>query len=1152
MKRAVSESKKSYSKYLKYCLIAFLAFSSLATSFVYASSFKEPGILESKYEVLKGLNSYVPAVGEYPFDQDYVYSVSFNKLYGEYKGLVRYLGEVPYDISTVDSNNRLRTYNSYTIDGKRRPWSYSDGAGGHGFSGALDSQNEEHLKDLHVKAMVYTSDDAKWFDAFHIAYLFKDLFKLPLEFLFLVKSLNLSSLIDLVDEDGQFAEVINSAFLIDGEGNISPFLLFMLVLYVFGLAFYTVKGLTGDKSFAVLRRELLVFLLALCVAGVSLTETAQSTISKWGVNTLTNLMNDLVIGGNDSSSLFITKTSDPAKDGTYSQKALISKLDIDSVIRVQFGVPVEELDVNAKNFGSRYQDAVYDTFGDGRDFSVSNGAVKVNNLGYYFWAANSEVDEKDPIDGNSVKTASNYRVLYVIDFLNNARKYAEAAGETEIVNKIDSIAARFWNPNYGDGASSVFLIGVLNLVLFFALLATTIFLSLGKVVVTVGTYAVAVLPGLILFEKTRDFAKKLAATYLVGFARLLIGLLLFDLIIAITASVSSKGVTGVLVAIVIAFVAAFVSPKVILEVNRVLQREEFPFMRPVNRFMNAQLAKGSFAALKYFGRSGQVSSGSYAQPQASSANATPATSAPGAFRSLDTSSPSVASSYQSGGTSGGVGGSGSSGLSGSSVSAKGSNGSTWSSEGSEGQGSSGESSGGAAATAVVSADSAVVNSTESVSAPGSSKSSDTTHVSNDSSDLSDSSNKSDSSSEDSKSESDVDSNAKDESASKNESSTEVQYGVSYKSENSHDASESVDSVKSEVYEEPDSESKGKYDSVAESDVKFKQESFERQSDDSIYVVEDSNDESVSDANYLPQYDSDSKDQYDSVAESDVGFTQESVEIQSENSIYVIEDSNVVATPGVNYVDEESNKDKPSDASYDSVSTDKSKSEDVDVIESDQKDEEYVAEPKDFESDRSNESSGVSGSEYLDKLKDLVDGKETGSENPENDADVSDSESEEPTAESYAIESKPATDSVNESSTEAVHSKDVKYSDSSELNEETSSYVEVEDSKNSKESDSVKTTEEAESEDGSYQDSESEVVGSEESEEGSEVTHEYEEEQNDEGEYEQEGSEVTYEYEEEQNDGGEYEQESDASEEDPKDEEDYEENERPLAYKDEES
>lgn len=563
-------------------MILIISFSVVLAS---GSNFQLPLFL-NKYEVYTGGSNYSPNYSNYPFNKNTVKAIGFDVLYGSDKVFLKYKGEVPYETSKEDYAKKYRVYNGNKINTLPRP-----------FSNEIISDKDliPSNKNPHIWAMTTSSS---YFGGIgeiglSIVVFINYIFTMIINLMITLKSFDVSTIVSTIDSGGTFSKLLASLFLIDNEsGAISPLLIFSLLLFIISFISLSFKAINGKKSLRNIMPELGFFIISIAIASIFLNTGNASILSKTGTDFITAFGNKITTSSNSSSSIFEYNTGNADIDRNETQRGIISKTYIDQCISGQFGYNINDLyianDAGLGSFGTKdeVQEAMTKTFGIGSSedsMSVSTdiyGKNKINNLGYYLWAANSGVaiyngtGNINPIyytSGSStlVHTGSSDRILYVIDFLSNVRKIQETKGSTGmvIVNKVDRIMNNLTNPDYSAAMANIFAVTIQNIALSYALLAIAIFEIIGRMIIVFGSYCMVVLPILILFKGTRSTAKKMCWSYMIGFLRYLIGSALFNTIIIISTLLAQQGFMGIIISAILCFILGKFGPNIIKEIN---------------------------------------------------------------------------------------------------------------------------------------------------------------------------------------------------------------------------------------------------------------------------------------------------------------------------------------------------------------------------------------------------------------------------------------------------------------------------------------------------------------------------------------------------------------------------------------------------------
>ena len=455
------------------------------------------------------------------------------------------LGSLPAS-SLYGSIVYLMRYNGEVAPSDGSPYYYSTKTDICGTSRDV-SATENDLDDLHIIAL--TSQFKSFtISIYNIALSFsRGLPYVIIKIYCRLKNLNLNDVLDLFtgSSAGQsISSAIRATFLIDDAGNLSPFLAIFLILYLGSLVVLIFKRLrSGDSSFMSILKEIGIFILSVVIFAIGINDTTITTISKAGIEIATALQPNSNGDTNDAQ-LFQANISDTYKNAYYNDIGLYAKASIDNQLCGYFGVDdISDLSV-----------------GDSR-LKVTNGIGSVNNLGYAYWAGNQNYT--NPYTGSKTTYSNNQIYYFIPDYLQDNGGKGNAS-YFSMFNKIN-------NPGIGGLVISdiLFLLmaGTLCWAAFFAVLV----ICQGKLMLIAGPFLIPIMPGLILFPKTRKFAKDMASTYFVGFLRNIIGGVMFTMLIIMFSTFSKNGEFGCIIgAVIFALVALAMPSKILPAINRIL------------------------------------------------------------------------------------------------------------------------------------------------------------------------------------------------------------------------------------------------------------------------------------------------------------------------------------------------------------------------------------------------------------------------------------------------------------------------------------------------------------------------------------------------------------------------------------------------------
>ena len=544
-------------------------------------------------KVYSGEDYYTPDITDYPLtSKGTIHSIGFDTLYGSSKDLFEYHGEVPYAKHTESELKNYRYFIGSYLGKLQRKWSPND----------TKLPEIKDCKDLHYLGLTYKPSSFSFFKILLgflnvIYWVASSIVKLMIT----IKSFDVPTILTIIDNSGKLSDTLATLFAINPKTKqISPVLIIGIIAYLFGIISIAIGFIKGNKAmtFKTFLNEFGFLIGAACITAIYFSSNGALNYSKAGTKIMNSLSN-FVTGGSSTTSVYTYDTGNANLDTAATQKALINKIYIDQMIQAQTGYPVSKLfiqdDGGNSDFASNQatQEALELTFGSGNgglnamqiDTSY-NSTCKVNNLGYYIWASNSGtaisrngVSTTRPFvkSGNSyyIRTDSNNRVLFTIDFLNNL-----AYGNTNNVisdnerAKVIKIFNNICKPSYASACGSILLVCVQNVCLAYALFSIEIFALIGQLIITLGAYAMVIMPTLLLIPKTRNFAKQLMFTYLFGFARYLVGSALFATVITIAVLLCEINTYGIIISGVLCILLGKFAPVLLKELNKVLSDSE--------------------------------------------------------------------------------------------------------------------------------------------------------------------------------------------------------------------------------------------------------------------------------------------------------------------------------------------------------------------------------------------------------------------------------------------------------------------------------------------------------------------------------------------------------------------------------------------------
>ena len=403
-----------------------------------------------------------------------VKSVGMDVLYGTTHGIVLYYGEVPHD-ETFSKDKRIDAWNGYPYRENTSIAKTKDSVDPNVYWGTNLDKTEVSIEDLEN---VNTSDNIKslrlyalsvsptqfgfWLgNIFYIVQVFfAGLGTKIINLLVIAKNIDMAFILENLGLE-ELSKVANKAFIWNSEagsfGQLSIFTAFCLLILIVSLVGYAISYARGTKKTMDLKEVLIPVFVGLIIIGMCLSGRI-NTLGGALSNAVAKVCNSIAAIATDSTggSVFITEVSgDPKYENRCVQiqeMSMVNKCFIDMQICTQFGVSgIGKLNmISLPNGSSNTQYLKYDK---SLDFSTEFG----NNLGYYYWFADSNAADKTNKNITYPKTsptANEEKMSSIITFLQACYNSASSDGQKE---SIRNIVYSFAKPHTMVGALRMFL-----------------------------------------------------------------------------------------------------------------------------------------------------------------------------------------------------------------------------------------------------------------------------------------------------------------------------------------------------------------------------------------------------------------------------------------------------------------------------------------------------------------------------------------------------------------------------------------------------------------------------------------------------------------------------------------------------------------------
>ena len=436
-----------------------------------------------------------------------------------------------------------------------------------------------------------------------------DLARLIIKIILLIKNIDLVFIVSAFGLK-EIATTFTESFIYSAEQGLSPVTLIAIILFVFALVGIGIRYARGAQKTKGLKDVLVTAIVGILIIGMCLSGKIGDLGSSLA-NGVSKLFYIAALAGEGDKSVFKTDIS----GGEYSENtliytqelSLINKIVIDTQICTQFKVDsIKELDVDkigtdgslwqfatAKGEGTWNQDNILDTL---------VGSTLGNNIGYYFWFANSWADHLEEHNAVLVENNSNgpeRRLTTLITYLQTNYNEAIASGKSNKATNIQKLISGLCNPSAAYGALIFLLLTVV-----FALMALCLWSYAWKVVLNKITFVFAFLgmtvAGPMLLSSKEELIKKakgILGLILVSIINMTVYATVFDIIVYITTKLLTTDIVRIIVTGVILYFLWRFNPKIEQALQRMLDNMERS-IAPDARVLRSSIKSGAGRTLE--------------------------------------------------------------------------------------------------------------------------------------------------------------------------------------------------------------------------------------------------------------------------------------------------------------------------------------------------------------------------------------------------------------------------------------------------------------------------------------------------------------------------------------------------------------------------
>jgi len=553
--------------------IVILLFTDITT--VYAGSFTK----KNKAFAWLG-NGNVADSDTYPYNSKTatINSVSIDVLYGNTRNLIVYYGEVPEAETTSGNDDRVDSFEGYYC---RPGTTLAQGVTQYGVDTknywgfdlsenlvtvvkekdennndvdkvtlwGLESVNSQKVVSLRLYALENSNEPALLNFIYIIALGLARFATMILQLIVMAKNIDVNIILDALKLD-DLADLLSKTLIWDpDQKTLSPFVGFMIIMWIFALVAYTIKYVRGQSKERGILEMLGTVALGLIIIGMCLSGRL-STLGSAAANVASKIM--YAVAGSlqdngDSGNAWKIDIEDPENENQIVQlqeMSMINRAFMDIQICTQFDVNDVKVLKHEALGGS--------ALGGGAAQSLEGITWKQfttdfnNNLGYYYWFANSDAVEH-PVAGKSIPDTNvnikESKLESMITYLQEM--YVSDHSKTRIKNIIVALAI----PHPWKGFLRMFLYFLIILLLCFCLFFYALFVLIGKIELFIALLGLTLAGPMLISgnKKLETSGKQIMGFMVCSLLQITIYSTFFDIILYVVASLLSTDILRMLV-----------------------------------------------------------------------------------------------------------------------------------------------------------------------------------------------------------------------------------------------------------------------------------------------------------------------------------------------------------------------------------------------------------------------------------------------------------------------------------------------------------------------------------------------------------------------------------------------------------------------------
>ena len=540
-------------------------------------------------------------------------SVGMDITYGTTRPLVTYIGEVPERETKKDNGDYIDNFaGTYSVGGTSLDCGGTHGEGDAcngvsafdywGFDDCTTCQanilplNDDHNATLaqmqnvnsdsviSLRLYALSNYTSSWFEniIYAIVKFFANFGTMLISVIIGAKNINMEEIMEVLQLD-KLITSFKDVF-IGKDGQISAFMAFCIIMFIFAVVAYVIRYVKGGQKESSILNLISTALIGLLVIGMSMA----GNLTDLG-GSLSNVAAELMYATTGSlsdssqntanSKVFLTEIEDENNTNKVIQlqeMSFINKAYIELQICAQFNVKgIDKLNLsNLHDSDGTIAKNTLEMIGDG-DFEENFG----NNLGYYYWFANSSATEKTDLNATYPDTntvAAKQKLSSMITYLQKCYNAAVEDGDTAAQNRIKDIILAFASPRGSQGIVTILIYTVVLVVLALCLFKYALNVMMSKIGLFLALMGMTIAGPLMVTnnKKLVGTGKHIMGLLVVSFIHITVYSIVFDLILYLVSAVISPDLIDLLVAAVLTILLFYFNPIIQNTLKRALENVE--------------------------------------------------------------------------------------------------------------------------------------------------------------------------------------------------------------------------------------------------------------------------------------------------------------------------------------------------------------------------------------------------------------------------------------------------------------------------------------------------------------------------------------------------------------------------------------------------